>query len=218
MQNTARNKFTAHCMAWLLLLPAGAASAASVGVVGLFRDKAMVSIDGSRPRMIAAGQSVQGVKLLSANSDSAVFEIDGKLRTLAMGQSFASPTGGGAKPSVTLSADPSGHFVTPGSINGASVMFLLDTGATSVVLSAGEAKRMGINYREGQMLGASTANGVIPAWRVSLGSVKVGSINLNQVEGLVVESSMPAVLLGMSFLNRMDMRREGQNMTLTQRY
>lgn len=218
MQNTARNKFTAHCMAWLLLLPAGAASAASVGVVGLFRDKAMVSIDGSRPRMIAAGQSVQGVKLLSANSDSAVFEIDGKQRTLAMGQSFASPTGGGAKPSVTLSADPSGHFVTPGSINGASVMFLLDTGATSVVLSAGEAKRMGINYREGQMLGASTANGVIPAWRVSLGSVKVGSINLNQVEGLVVESSMPAVLLGMSFLNRMDMRREGQNMTLTQRY
>ncbi len=218
MQNTARNKFTAHCMAWLLLLPAGAASAASVGVVGLFRDKAMVSIDGSRPRMIAAGQSVQGVKLLSANSDSAVFEIDGKLRTLAMGQSFASPTGGGAKPSVTLSADPSGHFIARGAINGASVMFLLDTGASSVTLPASEARRMGIDYKSGQMMGASTANGVIPAWRVVFNTVRVGDINLHQVEGLVVESSMPAALLGMSFLNRMDMRREGQNMTLTLRY
>lgn len=218
MQNTALNRLPAHCMAWLMLLVTVPVSAASVGVVGLFKDKAMVSIDGSPPRLIAAGQSMQGVKLLSSNSDSATFEIDGKLRTLAMGQSFASSAGGGAKPSVTLSADPSGHFVTPGSINGASVMFLLDTGATSVVLPAGEAKRMGINYREGQMMGASTANGVIPAWRVSLGSVRVGNINLNQVEGLVVESSMPAVLLGMSFLNRMDMRREGQSMTLTQRY
>lgn len=216
MQNTARNKFTAHCMAWLLLLPA-AASAASVGVVGLFRDKAMVSIDGSRPRMIAAGQTVQGVKLLSANSDSAVFEIDGKQRTLAMGQSFASG-GGGGKPSVTLAADPSGHFIAQGAINGASVVFLLDTGASSVTLPASEARRMGIDYKSGQMLGASTANGVIPAWRVVFNTVRVGEINLHQVEGLVVETSMPAVLLGMSFLNRMDMRREGQNMTLTLRY
>lgn len=218
MQYTVRNKLHAYCMACLLLPLSAPASATSVGVVGLFRDKAMVSIDGSPPRLIAAGQTVQGVRLLSSSSGSATFEIDGKQRTLAMGQSFASTTGGGGKPSVTLSADPSGHFITPGSINGASVMFLLDTGASSVVLPASEAKRMGIDYKAGQMMGASTANGVIPAWRVSLGSVRVGNINLSQVEGLVVESGMPAVLLGMSFLNRMDMRREGQSMTLTQRY
>ena len=218
MQNTARSNLSAHCMAWLLALLAMPASAASVGVVGLFKDKAMVSIDGSPPRLIAAGQTVMGVKLLSANSDAATFEVGGKQRTLAMGQSFASSAGGSGKPSVTLSADPSGHFITPGSINGSSVMFILDTGATSVVLPAGEAKRMGINYRDGPMMAASTANGIIPAWRVSLGSVRVGNINLNQVEGLVVETSMPAALLGMSFLNRTDMRREGQIMTLTQRY
>jgi aspartyl protease family protein len=204
-------------MAWLLLLLASQASATSVGVVGLFRDKAMVSIDGSAPRLIAAGQTVQGVKLLAANSDSAIFEIDGKQRTLAMGQSFAS-SGSGGKPSVTLSADPSGHFIAAGAINGASVMFLLDTGASSVTLPASEAKRLGINYKAGQMMGASTANGVIPAWRVTFNSVRVGNVSLNQVEGLVVETSMPAALLGMSFLNRMDMKREGQIMTLTQRY
>ncbi len=217
MQNTIRNKFIAHCMAWLLSLPTVPVSAASVGVVGLFKDKAMVSIDGSPPRLIAAGQTVQGVKLLSSSSDSATFEIDGKQRTLAMGQSFASSAGGG-KPSVTLSADPSGHFFMPGAINGASVMFLLDTGASSVTLPASEARRMGIDYKTGRMTGASTANGVIPAWRVTLNNVRVGNINLNQVEGIVVETSMPAVLLGMSFLNRTDMRREGQTMTLIQRY
>jgi aspartyl protease family protein len=204
-------------MASLLLLLAAQASAASVGVVGLFRDKAMVSIDGSPPKLIAAGQTLQGVKLVAANSESATFEIDGKRRVLGMGQSFAS-SGGGGKPSVTLSADPSGHFIASGSINGSSVMFLLDTGASSVTLPASEANRMRIDYKAGQMSAASTANGVIPAWRVSLSNVRVGNINLNQVEGLVVETSMPAALLGMSFLNRMDMKREGQVMTLTQRY
>jgi aspartyl protease family protein len=204
-------------MAWILLLLAGQASAASVGVVGLFKDKAMVSIDGSPPKLIAAGQTVQGVKLLAASSESATFEIDGKQRVLGMGQSFVASAGAG-KPSVTLGADPSGHFITMGSVNGSSVTFLVDTGASSVTLPASEASRMGINYKAGQVTGASTANGVIPAWRVTFNNVRVGNISLNQVEGLVVETSMPAALLGMSFLNRTDMKREGQLMTLTQRY
>jgi aspartyl protease family protein len=204
-------------MAWLLLLSVAEACAASVGVVGLFRDKAMVTIDGGTPRLIAAGQTVQGVKLLGSNSESASFEIDGKQRVLGMGQSYASAAGPG-KPSVTLAADPSGHFLAQGSINGASVTFLLDTGASSVTLPASAARRMGINYKAGPMIGASTANGVIPAWRVTLNSVRVGTINLAQVEGIVVETDMQTALLGMSFLNRMDMKREGQIMTLIQRY
>lgn len=199
------------------MLFAAQSLAASVGVVGLFKDKAMVSIDGSQPRLIAAGQTVQGVKLLSANSESATFEVNGKQQTLAMGQSFAA-AGNGGKASVKLGADPSGHFITMGSINGHSVTFLLDTGASAVALSANEASRMGIKYKSGQMVGVSTANGIIPAWRVMLNNVKLGDISLNQVEGMVVESPMPAVLLGMSFLNRTNMSREGQIMTLTQRY
>lgn len=216
MQKTTATKISAHCTAWLLLF-AAQAMAASVGVAGLFRDKALVSIDGSPPRLIAAGQTVQGVKLLSASSEAALFEIDGRQHTLAMGQSFSSAAGAG-KPSVTLGADPSGHFITQGAINGASVTFLVDTGASSVTLPASDARRMGIDYRKGQMTRASTANGVIPAWRVSFDTVRVGGISLNRVEGLVVEAGMPAALLGMSFLNRTDMKREGQLMTLTQRY
>ena len=106
------------------------------------------------------------------------------------------PSASSSKPSVTLSADPSGHFVAPGSINGASVMFLLDTGASNVTLPASEARRMGIDYKAGQMIGVSTANGVIPAWRVSFSNVRVGNINLNQVEGIVVETEHGTVRVG----------------------
>lgn len=198
---------------------AGVAQAASVGVVGLFKDKAMVSIDGGTPKTISVGQSLQGVKLVSADSDVAVLEIDGKRRTLGMGQSFsATASSGSGKQSVVLAADGQGHFSTTGAINGNSVNFLVDTGASSVTLQASDARRMGLDYKSGQMTGVSTANGVIPAWRVTFNSVRVGGITLYGIEGLVIETSMPGALLGMSFLNRTDMRREGQTLMLTQRY
>ena len=192
--------------------------AASVSVVGLFKDKAIVSINGSSPRMMATGQQVQSVKLVSANSDSAVFEVDGKRRSLGMGQSFSPSAGAAGRPTVVLAADGRGHFASIGSINGHSVQFLVDTGATSVAMSANDARRMGVDYKSGQMTGVSTANGVIPAWRVSLNSVQLGGITLYGVEGLVLETHMPVALLGMSFLNRTDMKREGQTLTLTLRY
>lgn len=207
-----------HCMAWTLIFFSGQAMSASVGVVGLFKDKAMVRIDGGVPRVIAAGQSIQGVKLISASSEGAVIEVEGKRRTLSMGQSFAAQAGNGGKPEVVLNADSRGHFSTQGTINGASVTFLVDTGASNVTLHASEAARMGIKYKIGQPMGLSTANGIVPAWRVMFNSVRVGNITLHQIEGLVVESGLEVALLGMSFLNRTDMKREGQTMTLTQRY
>ncbi len=48
--------------------------------------------------------------------------------------------------------------------------------------------------------------------------MKIGGITLSNIDATVHEQDMPVVLLGMSFLNRMDIRRDGQSMTLTQRY
>lgn len=205
----------------LILLLGGAASTAawatSVSVIGLFKDKAIVSIDGGKPRTLSAGQTVQGVRLLSANSDSASFDVDGTRRTLGMGQSFA---GGAtdARQSVSLTADARGHFAAAGSVNGYPMTFLVDTGATSVAINAADAKRLGVDYRAGQATGVNTAAGVVPAWRVKFNTVKIGGIAVNQVDGMVVESGLSVPLLGMSFLNRMEMKRDGQTMTLTQRY
>jgi aspartyl protease family protein len=206
-----------------LILAAGlllctAAWAASVSVVGLFKDKAIVSIDGGKPRTLSVGQTVQGVKLVAADSSSASFDVDGKRRSLVMGQSFAGGAATGERQSVSLTADARGHFAAAGSLNGYPVSFLVDTGATSIAINAAEAMRMGLDYKTGQAVGVGTAAGVVPAWRVKFNTVKVGSITLNQVDGMVVESGLSVPLLGMSFLNRMDMKRDGQTMTLTQRY
>ncbi len=190
----------------------------SISVVGLFKDKAIVSIDGGKPRTLSAGQMVQGVKLVSADSDSASFDIEGKRRTLGMGQSFAGGAATDSRPSISLTADARGHFAAAGALNGYPMTFLVDTGATAIAISATEAKRIGLDYRSGQAVGVGTAAGVVPAWRVKFNTVKVGGISVNQVDGMVVETGLNMPLLGMSFLNRMEMKRDGQTMTLTQRY
>jgi len=192
--------------------------AASVSVVGLFKDKAIVSIDGGKPRTLSVGQTVQGVKLVAADSDGASFDVEGKRRTLGMGQSFAGGAATGGRPSVSLTADARGHFAAAGALNGYPMTFLVDTGATAIAISAAEARRIGLNYKTGQAIGVGTAAGVVPAWRVTFNTVKVGGIAVNQVDGMVVETGLDVPLLGMSFLNRMEMKRDGQPMTLTQRY
>jgi aspartyl protease family protein len=195
-----------------------AAGATSVSVVGLFKDKAIVSIDGGKPLTLSVGQIVQGVKLVAADSDSARFEVDGKRRSLGMGQSFAGAPATAERRSVSLTADARGHFAAAGSLNGYPLTFLVDTGATAIAISAAEARRVGIDYRAGEAMRVGTAAGVVPAWRVKFSTVKVGSITVHQVDGMVMETGLDVPLLGMSFLNRMEMTRSGQTMTLTQRY
>lgn len=212
-----KKKFTASILA-AVWLTSSAAWAGSVSVMGLFKDKAIVSIDGGKPRTLSVGQIVQGVKLIAADSTSASIEVDGSRRTLGMGQSFAGGTPVGTRQTVSLTADSRGHFAAMGSLNGFPVTFLVDTGATSIAINADEARRMGLDYRTGQATGVNTAGGIVPAWNVKFNTVKVGGIVLNQVDGMVVESGLSVPLLGMSFLNRMDMKRDGQTMTLTQRY
>jgi aspartyl protease family protein len=216
-------KMINHTIAALLFLSlCGDAIAASVNLNGIVGTKALVVIDDGKPRWLAAGEtSPEGVKLISVGSDSAVVVMDGKRETLTMGQSVR--LGGGARPSgaqsATLWPNAQGHFVITGAINGAAVRFLVDTGATQVSLSTSEAKRLGINYSAGQITFASTANGVVQTYKVKLGEVRVGDIVLNNVDGLVhAGDSLPIVLLGMSFLNRMEMKRDGDKMVLTKRY
>jgi len=204
----------------LLCLIPPSIRATEVNVVALFNDKAMVSIDGGKPRMLNAGQTaVQGVKLVSADSREAVLEIDGKRQTLGMGRptaNAAASTGGG---SVNLTANSHGLFFAQGSINGAATKFLVDTGASHVSLSATDAKNYGIDYKKGKRGMMKTANGTVAAYQITLDSVKIGDITLNQVPASINEApAMGMTLLGMSFLNRVEMKRDGSSMTLTKKY
>lgn len=207
-----------HCMAILAGLWSVPAGAADLALVGLMSDKAMVVIDGGKRQTLAlGGAAVDGVKLVAVEPGAAVFEIDGKRRRMQIGQSVVSAAKA-EKPSLVLAADGQGHFFTPGSINGASMRFLVDTGATFISLGAGDARRARIDATRGTPGMTMTANGAVRVWRVRLASVKVGNITLHDVDATVHEHDMPIVLLGMSFLNRMEMRRDGTALTLTQRY
>lgn len=191
-----------------------------VNIVGLFTNKAVLIINGGKPKTLSVGEASEGVKLLAANSTAATLQIEGKTKLLGMGQ--AASVGGssaGVSPSVTLYADAQGHFLSDCQINGATLRFLLDTGATTVALNSGDAKFANIDYKRGQPMQVSTANGVVTAYRVTIAKLKIGGITLNQVDASVLEGGSPSiVLLGMSALNRLEMRRQDIAMTLTKKY
>ena len=203
----------------VFLLPA-AAWAADVSVIGLFPNKAVVVIDGGAPRVLSAGQPpVGGVSLVSSDRESATFLIDGQKKTLKIGQHHGGPAKPPSAQSATLTANAQGHFMADGQVNGGTVRFLVDTGATQVAISSADASRLGIDYRKGQQALMGTANGTTVAYKVTLNSVRVGDIEVNNIEAAVLEGSqMPFALLGMSFLNRMEMKRDGQVMVLTRRF
>ncbi|MDP2323644.1 MAG: TIGR02281 family clan AA aspartic protease [Gammaproteobacteria bacterium] len=192
--------------------------AVDVGVVGLFPGKAVLVIDGGAPRTVSVGAIVSGIRLIAVDQDSATVEMGGKRQRLAIGQYAHSGGDGGGSQTISLTADSRGHFITTGTVNGATVRFMVDTGATGIALGATDARRANVNLGNGRPVMVQTANGVIQAWLVTFDNVRVGDVVLHGVEGTVHQQDLPVALLGMSFLNRMEMKRDGQTMTLRKRY
>jgi aspartyl protease family protein len=195
---------------------AGAAVAQGVALSGVMGQRALLVIDG-QPQMLAVGASARGVKLLELRGDEVRIELKGQISTLRVG---AAPVSMGAKASsgggreIVMTAGPGGHFITEGSINGRAVRFMVDTGATTVAMSQAEADRLGIDWKAGERGLASTANGVVASYRVNLRSVRIGDVEVNNVEASVSPMGMPFLLLGNSFLTRFSMRRDSDVMRL----
>jgi aspartyl protease family protein len=196
-----------------------------VQLQGVLPGRALLSINGGAPTAIAVGNSVQGIKVLSLAGDSAVVEIGGRKTTLRLGEgavgSAAAPreeTGAAAGRAV-LQSDGRGHFVAQGTINGKAVTMMVDTGASVTVLPANEANRLGIDYRaRGTPGAANTANGRVQTWNLSLDSIRIQGITLYNVSASVIEAPLNTILLGNSFLNRVQMQREGETMVLVRRF
>ena len=203
-----------------LLTLCAPAWAVEVSVVALFPGKAMLVVDKGKPRTLRAGETYAGVTLISSTSEGAIISINGKQQRLHIGEgAYSALSVQSERATVILASNKSGHFVSSGSINGASVRFLVDTGATMVSMNVNEARRAGVNYLAGERGYSQTANGVTPIYRVKLAQVTLGDITLRDIDGVVHENgTLPVVLLGMSFLGKLEMRREGDSLTLTRRY
>ncbi len=193
-----------------------AASAQSVSLVGSFGDKALLVIDGAAPKALAAGQSQHGVKVERVDDGSALVSVGGQQQVLRVGSSPVNLAGKGAATAV-LQALPNGQFVTEGRINGKLVRMMVDTGATMVSLSRSQAIQLGLSLQGGRPIAVHTANGVVQATQIVLSSVRVGAIERREVPAVIQDSSLPIVLLGMSFLKHLDLQHSADRLTLTAR-
>jgi aspartyl protease family protein len=210
--------------AWIVLGLAAAVGSLSaeprVRVVGLFSGAAVVNIDGQRHMLRIGKPGPQGVELLAADSRAATLRINGETRQLSMQRDYTDGFAEVERQQVSIARTAGGHFRTIGSINGQNVQFMLDTGATSVAMNSFQAQRLGIDFRlNGTLIMASTASGQERGYRVTLDRVKVGDIELSNVDGLVLEGGFPTeVLLGNSYLSRIRMVDNGETLMLESRY
>lgn len=205
----------------LALAACAPALAQSVALSGTLGDrKAVLVIDG-QPHTLGVGESRGPVKLLGLADGQAQVAIDGRREVLRIGQAPVRVRGPGAAASsgrqIVLTAGLGGHFTSAGSINGRAVSFLVDTGATAVSIGQGDAQRLGLSLDSAQRGTAHTANGAVTVYRVMLGVVRVGDVEVHNVEAVVMPGTMPHVLLGNSFLTRFQMRRENDQLTLDKR-
>lgn len=204
----------------LLLMTNVAAAVESISLQALFKDKAIIVVDGARRVLKSGEESPEGVKLLATDTreERAEIEVGGKREVLKLGVVIAGFASQG-KGNVTLYPDRGGHFFVDGLVNGTNVRFMVDTGATVVAMSSTVANRIGIDYRKlGRPGMASTSAGYVNTYNIMLGTVQVGDITLYNVAGSVIEGSHPReALLGMSFLGHLDMKRDGEKMELSER-
>jgi aspartyl protease family protein len=202
------------------LLCAVGASAQTVSMGGSLGSNALLVIDG-KPRNVAVGATVDGIRLVSVTGNEAVVEVKGKRMSLRLGDAQVNLGGkaseGGGK-QIVLTAQGGGHFFANGAINSQSVRFMVDTGATMVAMDKYEAERLGVDYKNGRRGITRTANGDVPVYAAKLASVRIGDVQVYNVDAVVTQAPMPYILLGNSFLTRFQMKRENDVMTLDLRY
>ena len=198
---------------------ASEAETASVKVIVLFSNKAMLEINGQNIIM-QKGDVEQGVTLISANGRGAVVRFEnGSEQTLGLNQSILQAYKKPQNKTIMVYSDSGGMFVLAGKINGRQTEFLLDTGASSIALSSDEADKLGLVYKSGRKGAVQTASEVVPVWHVKLDKVEVGGISVPSVDAVVLKGSSPQpVLLGMSFLKHLKLQRNGAAMIIEQKY
>lgn len=204
-----------------LLLFSKSVFSLDIVVKGLFKDTAILIVDGRQQMLKKGKRSDNGLLLISADAKSAVVEIDGLRQTLTMGKFGPISTKATVreKAVVRINASNGGHYYAQGRINGRPVDFLVDTGATIIAMNRPMAEKLGIRYEDGEAITVSTANGMAKAYRVKLKSVRIGEVELKNVDASVSPGNFPSkILLGNSFLSRVNMSTENGLLVLEARY
>ncbi len=189
-----------------------------ISVQALFGDKVMLLINGQRHTLAVGQPAVEGVRAIDVNPHRAILEVGGRRYTYEPGAAVSLNFNRPQQRVETLYADRMGMFRRTGSINGRTVEFMVDTGATMVAMNRQQASRLGIDYRRGRAGAVNTASGVVHAYHVKLKSISLGAIKRQHVDALVIDGDHPGpILLGMSFLDALKVEKTGDSLTLKQR-
>lgn len=163
-----------------------------------------ISIDaGSTTSMQFSGSGLRPVQLALAYSQSqpaSVQEVQQPAEVIGSGK-------------MELKQTRDGHYFSPGTVNGAPVVFMVDTGATVVSISAGIAARAGI--RECAPRQVLTANGQVNACVATVAEVTFGSFRLTQVDVMVMPNMPGDALLGMNVLRNFRIEQAGKVMRIS---
>lgn len=211
--------------AWLvgliILLNAskGWADVTSIVVVGLFNNVAVLNVNNKQHILRAGKTGPEGIRLISASSKYALIEVNGVREKYFLASHAGGPIKGPPQQAQVSIWPTDGLYMTPGAINGFSVDFLVDTGASAIALNEATAKRLGLDYQRGEVIGVKTASKIETAYRINLNQVQVGDIVLYNVSAMVLENDEPQkALLGMSFLNQLEINQSDERMDLKKRF
>jgi aspartyl protease family protein len=190
-------------------------AAPDIEIEALMPDTAVLKIDGER-KVLKAGQTYKGVTLISAYSRTATLEVDGRQVVMGISRRIGADYQEPSEQVVTIRRDERLQYNTSVQINGRSLPALVDTGANLVALSSDHAKTLAIDYETGVQSRVETASGPVSAWLITLRSVSVGGIRVDNIQATVVEGSYPStVLLGMSYLKHVDIKENNGVLSLS---
>lgn len=200
----------------LILSHVANAQEMDIEVVALFKNAAMLRIDGKQRLLRTGDTSPEGILLEDADSKAATIKYDGKSAVLGLSQRITTRYEEPGLVTVSVQINNRGQYITTGSINGSPVKFLIDTGANIVAMNTITARGLGIDVSTGRKMRATTAGGKIASTEVFLGIVQVGDIAMSNVQAVVLEGEFPTeVLLGMSFLRNVKIEENAGLMMLT---
>lgn len=204
----------------LLVLAVPATAQTNIEVRGLFKGSAVLEIDGKQRLLKVGKTSPEGVTLVAADPRKAVIDIAGEQRTLGLSQQISANYQVAEKREFSVPINGVNQYITTAQINGRRTEVLIDTGANIIAMNSITAKRLGLVYPAGTpSTTVATASGTAAAHLVKLNRIDVGGITANNVDAIIIEGDYPQlILLGMSYLEHVNLREESGILYLKSKY
>lgn len=203
-----------------LLLSVSSTWAQELVILGLFKNKVVMTENGQRYVLNVGDKTSQGTELVSANSQEAVLIVGGEKQNFSLGTHIQSNYSTAPAKQVKIPRDSRGMYRTEGTVNGTSIHFLIDSGAQLVAMNTKHAQLLGLQVDKSTFVMVDTASGQSPGYFVSLDTVSIGDIKIQNVRAVVIENEdyPKDVLLGMSFLKQVEMAHKADYLILQMKY